>query len=316
MRSILALAGAAVAALLTAGPAAAITVLPPDTGSVTFTAFRSATSGRLDAGCSKTFVGQGGGVGSCSGQVFYQQSDADGFPVTHVTGSATGTGNISGGEHLTATASLNVSGGDEFSGAGRAVVTTEAEYFVNILPLGTMSASGLLIPTQFNTLGSLSGSASTTNSIQGEASTALSRFSGHLIVDSTRASFFDGVSKAMDAGAIFGSYGTRHSVVFDYAGGGDPVARVSLLASCGFGSNIAGAGTGNCSAMADPFAGFDQAAFDATMGANTFILSDFFRIQFSPALETSGAPEPALWVSLIAGFGLIGAAIRRRARLA
>jgi hypothetical protein len=68
-------------------------------------------------------------------------------------------------------------------------------------------------------------------------------------------------------------------------------------------------GSGDCQANADPVISFDQAAFDALYGADTFDLASAYRIAFSPAV-----PEAAtawMWLSGLAG---LLAARRRKAR--
>jgi hypothetical protein len=69
-------------------------------------------------------------------------------------------------------------------------------------------------------------------------------------------------------------------------------------------------GRASCSANADPLLSFDQAALDAfarNSGRQTFSLSDYYRIEYSPDLPI--VPEPAM-VSLLATAGAI-LAIRR-----
>ena len=154
---------------------------------------------------------------------------------------------------------------------------------MGVLPLGELATAGLKIPLAFADAGFIHGNASSTNLV---------------------------------GGALSQSYGSNHSVVFDFSEG-DAVAKVDLFASCHFGSQIAGHGTVNCDASADPFFGFDQAAFDLEMGSHTFNLSDFFRIEVSPGLEPAqGVPEPSVWWLMIAGFGVVGAATRRRRAIA
>jgi hypothetical protein len=76
-------------------------------------------------------------------------------------------------------------------------------------------------------------------------------------------------------------------------------------------ATVIGTGTSVCSAMVDPFIGFDQATFDAQMGPNTFALDQYYQFVFSPNLPV---PEPETYALMLAGLGLVGFAARRRHR--
>lgn len=62
-----------------------------------------------------------------------------------------------------------------------------------------------------------------------------------------------------------------------------------------------------CSAFTDPELVLDQAAFDATWGASSFLLEDYFSFSFSPGL----VPEPG--VGWLLGCAALAALRRRRA---
>jgi hypothetical protein len=67
----------------------------------------------------------------------------------------------------------------------------------------------------------------------------------------------------------------------------------------------------DCSAFVDPSFTFDQGAFDAQMGGDTFALSDYYKIELSPNL----VPEPES--VLLMGLGiamLVGLSRRSRAK--
>jgi len=63
----------------------------------------------------------------------------------------------------------------------------------------------------------------------------------------------------------------------------------------------------DCQAVIDPIIAFDQATFDATMGANSFVLADFFEIGLSTNL-----PEPG--TAPLLALGLLGLASQGRRR--
>jgi hypothetical protein len=95
---------------------------------------------------------------------------------------------------------------------------------------------------------------------------------------------------------------------------GPPIAQVQLNALCG--GAVGRGGSLSCTALADPFVGFDQAAFDALEGPNTFLLSDFFTLMLSDGVTIgpSAAPEPPVLSLLVLGL-LIGVLrLRQRTR--
>jgi hypothetical protein len=311
VRSVLGLA--ACAALAT--PVAAAT-LPPAQSSIQFKDFED-SNGNPITSCDKTLPGLGGS--SCSGlQVFTGGPQGDGEHVAAtVSGSATIT-NPGGGPTVTTKLSASGGSGDPTNpfGAGAASDSATLDYYVTVLPLGALATTGLRIPLIFTDAGSLKGSASTNGIIGGDAQTFVRALTGELDVDGGRTSFDDDASDTVEEGLLSASYGQDHHLIFDF-GEGDVVARVTLTASCFYGSIRVGTVTADCSASADPFVSFDQAAFDSQMGDKTFNLSDAFQIVMSPGLEpTGGVPEPASWALMIAGFGLTGAILRRRPALA
>ena len=293
-------------------PAAAAPTLPDAQGSIRFEDFFDA-SGALITSCDKSPPGLGSS--SCSGfTTFTGGPQGDGVHIAATkSGSATIT-NSGGGP--TVTAKLDASGGSadpmNSFGAGIASDTTKLDYYVTVAPLGSIGTAGLKIPLIFTDAGSISGSASANGEVGGEAETFVRALTGELVVDGARTSFDDDTSDTVEERSLSGAYGQDHHLLFDF-GEGDVVAHVTLTASCFYGSLRVGSVITTCSASADPFVGFDQAAFDAQMGANTFNLSETFRIVTSAGLEpTGGVPEPASWALMIAGVGLAGAAVRRR----
>jgi len=308
VRSVLGLM--ACAALAT--PVAAAT-LSPAQGSIQFKNFEDA-NGNAITSCDKTPPGLG--ASSCSGlQVFTGGPLGDG---EHVAATVNGSGAITNpGRGPTVTTKLSASGGSADPtnpfGAGAASDTATLDYYVTVLPLGALATTGLRIPVIFTDAGSLIGSASTNGIVGGEARTFVRALTGELDVDGFRSSFDDEASDTVEEGPLSASYGQDHHLVFNF-GEGDVVAKVTLTASCFYGSIRVGGVTVDCSASADPFVAFDQAAFDAQMGDKTFNLSEAFRIVTSSGLDptVSGVPEPASWALMITGFGLAGAMLRRR----
>ena len=112
----------------------------------------------------------------------------------------------------------------------------------------------------------------------------------------------------------------------EYQGGGFDFTRslnlfpdytygVVLSAGCSMWVGPVGqdaAASARCAAQVDPFLGFDQAAFDAVMGADTFVLNDYYRFVVS---ENVVPVPPAVWLFGSGLLGLIGIA-RYRARAA
>jgi PEP-CTERM motif len=91
----------------------------------------------------------------------------------------------------------------------------------------------------------------------------------------------------------------------------DVVHQVAVEAGCM--AWVGGAVTqSECQAVADPAFMFDQAAFDAMMGPDTFPLSDYFGFAYSPNM--SAVPEPCSL--LLMGLGVLGMVSVLRRKLA
>ena len=108
------------------------------------------------------------------------------------------------------------------------------------------------------------------------------------------------------AGSHAGGFSNSATVVLSVAPGNGYTVLVG--AQCRVSTWSGGAGSGRCTAAADPSFSFDQAAFDATMGAQTFVLDRYFRIDLSPGVTP--VPEP----SSAALLGLGGLALLARLR--
>jgi len=86
---------------------------------------------------------------------------------------------------------------------------------------------------------------------------------------------------------------------------------VVLSAACSMWAGPVGqdaAASIRCSAQVDPFLGFDQTAFDAIMGNNTFQLNEYYKFVVS---ENVVPIPPAVWLFGSGLLGLIGVARRR-----
>ena len=312
------LSSVALGAALIAAPAQATLVLPLPTGGVEFHGFNKIVGSigvSIDASCGDTFFGSGMAI--CTGPVFYAGGELG--PGIHVTGTAAGVGLVTG-DPVTGPrveSQLDVTGGDEFGGAGRNRVTTQLTYYATVVPLGHVPTSGLKIPLTFKDSGSVDASAPSIWSVGAFARTFVNAFDGSILVDGVTSGVSDGVDKQVDGGVISQSYANEHTLLFDFSQG-DTVAQVDLSAECQFASLFAGHGEVHCTAIADPVFSFDQAAFDAQMGDKTFKLADFFAIEVSPGLDpVAGVPEPAAWALMIVGVFGVGAAMRgTRRRLA
>ncbi len=78
--------------------------------------------------------------------------------------------------------------------------------------------------------------------------------------------------------------------------------EIRIEATCGV--TAPSVGISGCQAIIDPILAFDQTAFDAIHGPNSFVLADFFEFGLS-----SNLPEPGVGVLL--GFFAIGLSMRR-----
>lgn len=95
-----------------------------------------------------------------------------------------------------------------------------------------------------------------------------------------------------------------------YSGFGDPVGR---------GGDVESLTAGNLLRGFDSFAHVGGSQFSSLIGGINFAPSVFDVPTFQNGVVTfqsNGVPEPAAWMSMIAGFGLLGAALRRRRVLA
>lgn len=158
-----------------------------------------------------------------------------------------------------------------------------------------------------------------------------------LVLVAARRSTHDGLLKLADFQSTMASQGAdtvlgddasdgdlmtaTHRAAADMASVSSDIGPAQIRAASGrgggFGSGLGG-GDGGIGAQAGRPGGAPDAAGAAGPGGSTAGLGDDGAAGLSPlgsGLSTlSAAPEPAAWVSLILGFGLTGAVLRRRRR--
>ncbi len=135
-----------------------------------------------------------------------------------------------------------------------------------------------------------------------------------------------GTNLAVDIGGPFILAGTRvasHGIVFD------PTSSRTLRGYVGFDRKILAVITRRDTLMASDFLNGGVTAFDNPIARgleindhnNTSFLGNMLTIDWTASAPgdnirviTSYVPEPASWALMIAGFGMIGLAARRRAR--
>jgi len=96
------------------------------------------------------------------------------------------------------------------------------------------------------------------------------------------------------------------------------VYTIDVIAGCrhfdgGFVASQVSASSG-CTALADPEFTLDQAALDAQLGTNTFTLTSFYQLEFSPGV--TAVPEPSQALLFLAGLSGLAALRRHRGRIA
>jgi hypothetical protein len=300
-----------VAMSLAASAAHAVVVLPPAASTATFSGFREpAPVGILH--CDKTFAGAG--TAACSGPTFYAGGSLG--PGVHVFGSNHGKVTITGGASPTARVDVDLSGGDAEAGAGSAQAEATLDYYFTVLSFAPPPTAVFDVPLSFTDSGSLTNTIPSNFGVSGSISTVLNSFTGAGGITVGSSVFLQDIrSGGADGHSFTPSYGSTHEVDFHFGLGFTPIAHVNLDAECDVFEEALPFGSGDCTAIADPHVGFDQGAFDRLMGDKTFKLSDYFEIVTSSGLAGGGVPEPGSWTLMIAGFGLAGAALRRRARL-
>jgi hypothetical protein len=91
----------------------------------------------------------------------------------------------------------------------------------------------------------------------------------------------------------------------------DVIYFASVAAGCmAWISDAAGITYSECQAVADPFFQFNQTAFNAQMGLDTFPLSQYYGFAYSPNL--TAIPEPSTFALTAIGFGTLGLTVWRR----
>jgi hypothetical protein len=281
--------GATALALLCGSPAAAdVTVAP------------AATTISLDSGaergttpCGDSFVG----AAALRCQRSIPASDGMNFGVLV---DEDGTGNTTGGKALQ-TLSISDPGFVNFSAPG--TMTTSLTYFLKVVQTAPLSATELVIPIAFHRDVEIDVHDSDTTGSSAEACvTGVSHFGGTSggpsCVEVRDAS---GPPSLVDDTDL--QFGFEASDLQNGTAVGE--VDVELDAACWLETHSGG--SASCRAFADPVIGFDQAAFDAAMGTNTFRLGDFFELRASDGIAV---PEPSR-AALSAGALLALAAVAR-----
>jgi len=92
---------------------------------------------------------------------------------------------------------------------------------------------------------------------------------------------------------------------------GSPILASVVFYNETFNGGVCGSSDG---LVCDLFIGIGPTLFSGTLEAPTFLTGTYGLVP-GYRLTISNAPEPASWAMLIAGFGLVGAAARRRRKL-
>lgn len=201
-----------------------------------------------------------------------------------------------------------------YDGIAEANFVASTQYFFEIQPIGTVPGTApALLPVLF----SAHGEGSSWRSGYGT-----SRSQGFANLVGNGLSYPDGYSDfylevddeiaydPIDEESLVGGFDTTKFLNL-YT---NSTYQVVISAACSTWAGPVGqsaAASVNCFAQVDPFISFDQAAFDAQMGADTFRLDDYYAFVYS---ENLPIPEPESYAMMLAGLGLVGFAARRRYR--
>lgn len=199
-----------------------------------------------------------------------------------------------------------------YDGKAEAIFGASTQYFFEIQPISTVPGTApALLPVLFSAHGEGS---------SGRSGYGISRSQGVVNLVGNGLSYPDGYSdfyfEVVDETAY-------DPIDEEYLGGGfdttkflnlysNSTYQVVLSASCYTWAAPVGqsaAASVGCFAQVDPFITFNQAAFDAQMGENTFRLDEYYTFVYSQNLPI---PEPEPYAMMLAGLGLVGFAARRR----
>jgi hypothetical protein len=260
-----------------AGPAGA-TVVPAAQSSFTFTGSSSSAAGSGDCRGSTAFAGAG--VASCSGVAFAAGGDLGPDPTN--VGTFTGNGSTTGEQ---AFAKLGVSVDPHGSGAASIAVRLSYDFGLTETAALPISLARIRIPVDFSARGQVIAAASPDSTVGGLAST--------IVTGNVEGIFSENISQFVEGGPLNLSYANDATLIFQVDEEGSPIVHVTLDAFCSSGNTTrVGAKDVSCVASADPVIGFDQAAFDALMGPETFILADYFDFVVSDGIDAKAPPPP------------------------
>jgi hypothetical protein len=212
-------------------------------------------------------------------------------------------------EHLTASVDLtaNLSG----EGSGTAQAEAHLIYYVGLDTVAPPPVAASQIPVIFTALAQASGTAdgSFDGALGASVDVQISGFSN--VSSNVNADIGQTGANALDKTDTH-----TGTLLFDPTEG-PAIARIKLDVACAVGAGSSqGFTVGSIICAADPLVGFDQDAFDAAMGTNTFTLADYYTFVFSEGLDAPAptVPEPTTFAVMSLGLAGLVATRRRKHR--